>query len=116
MTGRSYRSGLQLLQDQHCLFGTRLGHDLAGAVGDLRPVRRDALGRTIVAVERDAGGEGDVRRLEHARARADDRVGRSEEHTSELQSLMRISYAVLCLKKKTTEYRTSTRTGTQHNS
>src|SRR3546814_10787229 len=27
---------------------------------------------------------------------------RSEEHTSELQSLMRISYAVFCLKKKTT--------------
>src|SRR3546814_1415336 len=30
--------------------------------------------------------------------------GRSEEHTSELQSLMRISYAVLCLKKKQTLY------------
>src|SRR3546814_6859071 len=29
-------------------------------------------------------------------------VQRSEEHTSELQSLMRISYAVFCLKKKTT--------------
>src|SRR3546814_4245863 len=29
------------------------------------------------------------------------RNGRSEEHTSELQSLMRISYAVFCLKKKT---------------
>src|SRR3546814_4007917 len=28
------------------------------------------------------------------------RCGRSEEHTSELQSLMRISYAVFCLKKK----------------
>src|SRR3546814_1100006 len=28
------------------------------------------------------------------------RTGRSEEHTSELQSLMRISYAVFCLKKK----------------
>src|SRR3546814_2417157 len=28
-------------------------------------------------------------------------TGRSEEHTSELQSLMRISYAVFCLKKKT---------------
>src|SRR3546814_10054973 len=28
---------------------------------------------------------------------------RSEEHTSELQSLMRISYAVLCLKKKNTD-------------
>src|SRR3546814_6249272 len=31
---------------------------------------------------------------------------RSEEHTSELQSLMRISYAVFCLKKKTTRKRT----------
>src|SRR3546814_2897032 len=30
------------------------------------------------------------------------RVGRSEEHTSELQSLMRLSYAVFCLKKKKT--------------
>src|SRR3546814_3724549 len=30
------------------------------------------------------------------------RRSRSEEHTSELQSLMRISYAVFCLKKKTT--------------
>src|SRR3546814_10693313 len=29
--------------------------------------------------------------------------GRSEEHTSELQSLMRISYAVFCLKKKNNE-------------
>src|SRR3546814_6665325 len=29
--------------------------------------------------------------------------GRSEEHTSELQSLMRTSYAVFCLKKKNTE-------------
>src|SRR3546814_6125324 len=28
-------------------------------------------------------------------------VSRSEEHTSELQSLMRISYAVFCMKKKT---------------
>src|SRR3546814_7637848 len=30
---------------------------------------------------------------------------RSEEHTSELQSLMRISYAVFCLKKKTKHHR-----------
>src|SRR3546814_4774463 len=33
---------------------------------------------------------------------------RSEEHTSELQSLMRISYAVLCLKKKNTHHTTHT--------
>src|SRR3546814_9784058 len=32
-------------------------------------------------------------------------LARSEEHTSELQSLMRISYAVFCLKKKTTTTR-----------
>src|SRR3546814_1054013 len=34
---------------------------------------------------------------------------RSEEHTSELQSLMRISYAVFCLKKKTTKQVKNTR-------
>src|SRR3546814_7860731 len=33
---------------------------------------------------------------------------RSEEHTSELQSLMRISYAVFCLKKKNTEKKKQT--------
>src|SRR3546814_2553462 len=41
------------------------------------------LAGAIVAVERD-----------------EPRPGRSEEHTSELQSLMRISYAVFCLKQK----------------
>src|SRR3546814_10430248 len=40
---------------------------------------------------------------------------RSEEHTSELQSLMRTSYAVFCLKKKTPEQNTLTRpTHTNH--
>src|SRR3546814_4262268 len=34
-------------------------------------------------------------------------LGRSEEHTSELQSLMRISYAVFCLKKKNKKSQTS---------
>src|SRR3546814_8103749 len=35
-------------------------------------------------------------------------VSRSEEHTSELQSLMRTSYAVFCLKKKTKQHRQTT--------
>src|SRR3546814_21197505 len=39
-------------------------------------------------------------RLSHAPPCRCRRRGRSEEHTSELQSLMRISYAVFCLKKK----------------
>src|SRR3546814_4778728 len=43
----------------------------------------------------------DRRQPRHA---LDDIVIRSEEHTSELQSLMRISYAVLCLKKKNNEH------------
>src|SRR3546814_6172713 len=34
---------------------------------------------------------------------------RSEEHTSELQSLMRISYAVFCLKKKTQSHKPNTK-------
>src|SRR3546814_5890242 len=43
---------------------------------------------------------------------ARDRAGfaRSEEHTSELQSLMRISYAVFCLKKKNNKQQLTTRT------
>src|SRR3546814_3292281 len=38
------------------------------------------------------------------------RHDRSEEHTSELQSLMRISYAVFCLKKKKTPKKTTLKT------
>src|SRR3546814_1915617 len=66
---------------------------------------------------RDIGGARLVHHPQHRdqhQHRAEERVeekfvaGRSEEHTSELQSLMRISYAVFCLKKKkkkTTTYR-----------
>src|SRR3546814_5867395 len=43
------------------------------------------------------------------------RAERSEEHTSELQSLMRISYAVFCLKKKKKQEYTQTHTQTQTN-
>src|SRR3546814_13074925 len=48
-----------------------------------------------------------TRRNGHRRCRGPNKAGqrrdRSEEHTSELQSLMRISYAVFCLKKKKTQ-------------
>src|SRR3546814_5684202 len=40
-------------------------------------------------------------------------VGRSEEHTSELQSLMRISYAVFCLKKKKSRKQKTIRTAVE---
>src|SRR3546814_8878164 len=42
----------------------------------------------------------EAQRKEHVAAVRERVAGRSEEHTSELQSLMRMSYAVLCLKKK----------------
>src|SRR3546814_2536423 len=53
-----------------------------------------------------AGARGELVDHRHPRAAAGqrgcdvERLVRSEEHTSELQSLMRISYAVFCLKKK----------------
>src|SRR3546814_7640371 len=43
-----------------------------------------------------------IRELHAAASKSARARGRSEEHTSELQSLMRISYAVFCLKKKKT--------------
>src|SRR3546814_10322344 len=48
----------------------------------------------------DAAGERSAHDLREAVVDRDERDDRSEEHTSELQSLMRISYAVFCLKKK----------------
>src|SRR3546814_5358115 len=57
---------------------------------------RDAGEAVVEGRARGEAGEG---RAIVPRARA-----RSEEHTSELQSLMRISYAVFCLKKKNTDY------------
>src|SRR3546814_8062508 len=48
------------------------------------------------------GAEKDQEQLQQQR-RAPKQLDRSEEHTSELQSLMRISYAVFCLKKKITQ-------------
>src|SRR3546814_10298997 len=65
--------------------------------------RGDQLIDVVLAVvdrERRACRGGHVEAF-HQRHRAVMAGSRSEEHTSELQSLMRISYAVFCLKKKT---------------
>src|SRR3546814_6397180 len=47
--------------------------------------------------------------LEQLQRQIAEKLGRSEEHTSELQSLMRISYAVFCLKKKNKNKKTPNR-------
>src|SRR3546814_3395704 len=75
----------------------------------LRPARRSVLFRRVptAPTARHRGLSDPARPLVGAvadQAGVDARLvgNRSEEHTSELQSLMRISYAVFCLKKKKT--------------
>src|SRR3546814_1732505 len=84
-----------------------------GIMGPLRAPRHVAgRGARLSGTGRKAPGfRGPQHRLTGCRfgtrARiAANRDRRSEEHTSELQSLMRISYAVFCLKKKTTPNKT----------
>src|SRR3546814_2929778 len=60
-------------------------HQLQGADGEAEQGEPEEVERAVPVAQR----------LRHE--------GRSEEHTSELQSLMRISYAVFCLKKKKTQ-------------
>src|SRR3546814_2263912 len=77
--------------------------------------RTTPLGAPVFISSKEPAGNGPMQKLMFAQdtggairgsVRADffwgfgDSAGRSEEHTSELQSLMRISYAVFCLKKK----------------
>src|SRR3546814_4701810 len=64
-------------------------------IDEVPVVRHDDRGGHLLAPEVLDG----VRAADHEEER-DQAAGRSEEHTSELQSLMRISYAVFCLKKK----------------
>src|SRR3546814_3609595 len=74
------------------------GLDVGVLVGVPRGGDRDALGE----VGRGVGCQRAQNRLGVGAGEHAETVGdlRSEEHTSELQSLMRISYAVFCLKKK----------------
>src|SRR3546814_7966237 len=75
---------------------SRLPAAPAGHPSGCRGGEQDGSGRLRARALR-RGVEGDHRLSRLHRRHAD---GRSEEHTSELQSLMRISYAVFCLKKK----------------
>src|SRR3546814_4502383 len=79
----------------------RCEHDVGNAASI--DVQRGQIGVAVMAEE-------PIERMDGFSCRAGDhrlvqrRVAvRSEEHTSELQSLMRISYAVFCLKKKNTQ-------------
>src|SRR3546814_3170541 len=89
-----FRSALNLVRGQH-----QVGHGLSGSerqVGDMASDRRAMLEPVTAAASDDPA-------IAPLRVPVDQQVTivaiRSEEHTSELQSLMRISYAVFCLKK-----------------
>src|SRR3546814_7598954 len=82
----------------------------SGVAGhELHPSRDAALGKREPRRSRGSGSRGNARdnfvgnvslgKRRHLFVQSAE--DRSEEHTSELQSLMRISYAVFCLKKKT---------------
>src|SRR3546814_10742787 len=91
--------------------GAEFQNHRIGIIGQ-RPVEpRQAAGGGVAGVagveHHDVETVGAQRRFELFRKGLARRQSRSEDHTSELQSLMRISYAVFCLKKKTT-------TPTQH--
>src|SRR3546814_9800258 len=77
----------------------------------LPQVQRDPAFASFVVIPAEAG---QARSAQNGRRPPEGRAKRviqwfrrSEEHTSELQSLMRISYAVFCLKKKKKQYKKS---------
>src|SRR3546814_19286563 len=87
----------QLLGGQRVELADDRGDGLLGQVGHRVSLR---LRAGFLRVEVGVIGHGGFLRVEV--------VERSEEHTSELQSLMRISYAVFCLKKKNIKDRDDT--------
>src|SRR3546814_4457984 len=93
-----------LLQDRHVRVLEVLVGDADGPAGLLRGEEDVIVGGRVLVVGGALAHAGDLdaRGTRDVTGVGGHRVGarRSEEHTSELQSLMRISYAVFCLKKK----------------
>src|SRR3546814_1918505 len=96
--GRMFELGSCLRRSTSCLEAVEFGHFIGDRCFDQSiPKVGNNIGRGAQPFRLGA----DI--LDHLRlARL---VARSEEHTSELQSLMRISYAVFCLKKKKHKYK-----------
>src|SRR3546814_8431917 len=85
---------------RHIRPGDTAGRSSGGAGAEIRQANRSLC----------VGHRSDLRQVE---GRVGHVVDRSKEHTSELQSLMRISYAVFCLKKKKQNADSSIQTKTQ---
>src|SRR3546814_1666058 len=89
---RSVEGVVALVAEDQVLAAQGLGDVVGVAVDDV--VARSAVEGVVADVLVVVQGDGGTVERQG--------IARSEEHTSELQSLMRISYAVFCLKKKTT--------------
>src|SRR3546814_8867829 len=89
-----------------------LRHVGARAAARIGHVEADSQGRAVLHLKIGVGeaGIGQAMAEGEKRLHALHRIPRSEEHTSELQSLMRSSYAVFCLKKKNIQNRKRQRT------
>src|SRR3546814_6535142 len=89
----------------HCAASrSHAGMAASGTVGPKLAVRRDVLRLLLDHLQPEIERLAAIFQQKHLAAIGNQNgraTGRSEEHTSELQSLMRISYAVFCLKKKT---------------
>src|SRR3546814_6438851 len=88
-------------KDERCAGAGNVGGDLVAGVGRCVCTRSVGFAGLRLVARRLARGD-EQQRGQRERGGAED-GRRSEEHTSELQSLMRSSYAVFCLKKKERE-------------
>src|SRR3546814_1002748 len=92
--------------DRRCATGDDLDavDEVVGDAAEADPVRLRAVGDGTAPVDQDqrpvVAKRAQLDRGKPLALRVAAVAGRSEEHTSELQSLMRISYAVFCLKKQ----------------
>src|SRR3546814_2235070 len=101
-----FGAGLSSMPDGEQGWNARFGASL--------PLQEDRLGLRVSYARNElpgytdnaVDGRDDINGGSQTGARAALVWDRSEEHTSELQSLMRISYAVFCLKKKTKHHTT----------
>src|SRR3546814_3706654 len=94
-----YTTLFRSIGDLGLLFGLRaIAIEIHSAIIMLYKYRADQCGQLVDRL-------GVTRRLLPYRPALGRQGDRSEEHTSELQSLMRISYAVFCLKKKNKKQR-----------
>src|SRR3546814_6623009 len=95
------------------LFRSGKAHCASQMLGLGRPIQgallRKCGGRSAISISSSSASISAAPRMNCSRRGGS---GRSEEHTSELQSLMRISYAVFCLKKK--KHRQATKTCTDN--